>query len=102
MSRPPLEDVKRGSKADYQDLFRIDYAKVLRAIKLPLLLITYGWIGVSLLGVLIKALTVIEEQVKPAVLGSILSTSIFGLIALLWLYIWRKLAVYYRNKYIGK
>ncbi len=101
MNRPPLEEVKRGSKSDqYQYLFKVDYAKVLRAVKLPILLIIYGWIGVSLLGVLIKALIVLEDMIKPVLLGSIVSTTIFAVTALLWLYIWRKIAVYYRNKNI--
>ncbi len=100
MNRPPLEKVKRGSKADYEELFKIDYAKVFRALKLPLLLIVYGWIGVSLLGVLIKTLIILEESIKPALIGSMVSTSIFAVIAVSWLYIWRKLAVHYRNKHI--
>jgi len=100
MNRPPLEEVKRGSKTDYKELFKIDYAKVLRALKLPLLLIAYGWIGISLLGILIKALIILEESIKPPLIGSMVSTSIFTVIAVSWLYIWRKLAVYYRDKHI--
>ncbi len=100
MNRPPLEEVKKGSKADYKELFKIDYAKVFRALKLPLLLIIYGWVGVSLLGVLIKTLAILEESIKPPLIGSIVSTSIFAAITIPWLYIWRKLAVYYRNRYI--
>lgn len=102
MNRPPLEKVKRGSKADYKELFKIDYAKVFRALKLPLLLIVYGWVGVSLLGVLIKTLTVLEESIRPPLIGSVISTGIFIVVAISWLYIWRKLAVHYRNRYVRR
>ncbi len=100
MNRPPLEKVKRGSKADYQELFKVDYRKVLRALKIPVLLIIYGWIGISLLGVLIKTLTVLEDTIKPTIIGSIVSTGIFAVIVFSWLYAWRIIAVYYRNKYL--
>lgn len=84
-----------------EELERIDWRKVLEAIKLPAILVVYGWIGFILLGLWAK--TLVELDILQGAHPIIRSTTIlilFLIPALTWLYTWRKIAKHYRDKHI--
>ncbi len=75
----------------------LDSRKLLRALKLPIVLLIYGWIGIILLGVWAKILVETPLHSNPIIRSTIVFIA-FTIPALIWLYIWRKIAKHYRNK----
>ncbi len=75
----------------------VNSKKLLEALKLPITLIIYGWIGIILLGIWAKIL--VETPIHPnPVIKSTITFIAFTIPALVWLYTWRKIAKHYRNK----
>ena len=83
-----------------KELEKIDWKKILRALKIPVVLILYGWIGVILLGLWIKILIELYPSNPHPFIRAIIIVILFAIPALIWLYTWRKMAKYYRDKYI--
>lgn len=83
-----------------KELEKIDWKKILRALKIPIVLILYGWIGVILLGLWIKILTELYPSNPHPFIEAMTRVILFAIPVLIWLYTWRKIAKYYRDKYI--
>jgi len=84
-----------------EELERIEWRKVLRVIKLPAILVIYGWIGFALLGLWAKTLVELDllQSMHP-IIRSIATLILFLIPALAWLYTWRKIAKHYRDKHL--
>lgn len=83
-----------------EELEKIDWKKVFKALRIPVVLVLYGWMGVLLLGLWIKVLVEVCPLNPYPFIKAIMIVILFTIPASIWLYIWRKIAKYYRDKYI--